>query len=181
MEPEEASAVSGDPRSVSGQLKQMMELVEHQVDALVEDTRRIQAERDNLIGTLLILQNDENVQGLEPRDKETVSATCESLVQKCLGVEINIDPAREPDQEVALHMVNNWIDQLVLTARQDPAQARLKCETYVRTLNGDGLVDETFSSIVTGCATTDRETVGSRLSGLLNYIDYMMGRPSEME
>ena len=59
-------------------------------------------------------------------DQEILAATCESLVQQCLGVEINIDPAREPDQEVALHMVNNWIDQLVLTARRDPAQARVK-------------------------------------------------------
>ena len=67
------------------------------------------------------------------------------------------------------------------TANTAPGPITARCETYVRTLNGDGLVDETFSSIVTGCASTDRETVGSRLSGLLKYIDYMMGRPSEME
>ena len=51
----------------------------------------------------------------------------------------------------------------------------------MRTLSGDGVVDESFSSIVTGCASSDRETVGSRLSGLLKHIDYMMGRPSELE
>ena len=65
MEPEEATAVSGDPQSTGGQLKQMLHLVERQVDALVQDTRRIQAERDNLLGTLLILQNDENIQNLD--------------------------------------------------------------------------------------------------------------------
>ena len=66
MEPEQAAAaVSEDLQSVGGQLKQMLHQVEKQVDALVQDTRRIQAERDNLLGTLLILQNDENIQSLD--------------------------------------------------------------------------------------------------------------------
>ena len=65
MEPEQASAASAvSSQSAGSQLKQMMAQVEKQVDALLEDTRRIQAERDNLLGTLLILQNDENVQSL---------------------------------------------------------------------------------------------------------------------
>ena len=66
MEPEEAAAVCpGSAEGVGGQLKDMLRQVERQVEALVRDTRRVQAERDNLLGTLLILQSDENIQTLE--------------------------------------------------------------------------------------------------------------------
>ena len=56
---------SDDPEGVGGQLKQMLQQVESQVETLVRDTRRVQAERDNLLGTLLILQSDENIQRLD--------------------------------------------------------------------------------------------------------------------
>ncbi|XP_037077367.1 uncharacterized protein LOC119098517 [Pollicipes pollicipes] len=182
METEECPAGSGDAvTSVGCPVKRTLQLVERQVEALMRDARRVQQERDALLETLLILQNEESLQSLSPRDRETANATCESLVAQCLNVDINIDVGREPDQEVALHMVNNWIDQLILTARHNPAEARVTCETYVRTLKGDGRLDESFHSIVTNCSAFDQETVGARLGGLLKYIDHMMSLPSELE
>ncbi|VVD05215.1 unnamed protein product, partial [Leptidea sinapis] len=130
------------------------------VERLRRDTVRIEEEKDSLLSTL-------------DSDKDDIARYADRILARALTVEVAVRTDRDAQQEEALHQVNLYIDQLVMTVQEDAVLAHTRCQTYMNacTSHPDSAgTDKNFETAILGCTLDDQKRVKKRLQGLLEYF-----------
>lgn len=156
-------------------LVNLLDQIEVQVEQLRRNAARLEEEKDNLLTTLDIIRNNEQVCSLDDPDKDDVLRYAERLSIRCLTVDILVKTQRDNVQQEALHQVNGLIDNLVIGLRQDPCSTRQKCAAFMNACSSQsvGHLDKNFETAILGCTLDDQKRIKKRLQGLLDYIDKM--------
>ncbi|CAH2089329.1 unnamed protein product [Euphydryas editha] len=144
------------------------------VERLRRDTVRIEEERDSLLSTLDSVKHSELLADIPECDKDDIKRYAERILARALTVEVTVRTDRDPQQEEALHQVNMFIDQLVMSVHEDTLTAHTRCQTYMNACTsqpdpGSG-TDRNFETAILGCTLDDQKRIKRRLQGLLDYI-----------
>ncbi|XP_073953976.1 BAG family molecular chaperone regulator 2-like isoform X2 [Choristoneura fumiferana] len=156
-----------------GRLIAVLDQVEMRVERLRRDTVRIEEERDSLLSTLDSVRHSELLMEVTECDKDDISRYAERILARAMTVEVAVRTDRDPQQEEALHQVNMYIDQLVMSVQEDGCSAHARCQTYMNACTSApdaAASDKNFESAILGCTLDDQKRVKKRLQGLLDYF-----------
>lgn len=169
---DEASVLG--PELPKDRLIAVLDQVELRVERLRRDTVRIEEEKDSLLSTLDSVKQSEFLQEIPENDKEDIFRYAERILARALTVEVAVRTDRDSQQEEALHQVNMYIDQLVMSVQEDTALAHSRCLTFMNAASSQPAVsasiDKNFETAILGCTLDDQKRVKKRLQGLLDYF-----------
>lgn len=144
------------------------------MERLRRDTVRIEEERDSLLSTLDSVKHSELLNDVTECDKDDIMRYAERILARAMTVEVAVRTDRDSQQEEALHQVNMYIDQLVVSVHDDAVQAHTRCQMYMNacTSQPDPTTgtDKNFETAILGCTLDDQKRVKKRLQGLLDYF-----------
>ena len=107
-------------------------------------------------------------------EQEETRRYIDRIIDRCSTVEIRIHTQRDQPQEESLHQVNLLIDNLVMSLKMNPEQARETCVSYMNACAShvvQGITDKKFENVLLGCTLDDQKRVKKRLHGLLSYLE----------
>ncbi|XP_053614713.1 BAG family molecular chaperone regulator 2 [Plodia interpunctella] len=169
---DESSALGTQPPK--DRLIAVLDQVEMRVERLRRDTVRIEEERDSLLSTLDSIKQSELLGDVSECDKDDILRYAERILARAMTVEVAVRTDRDPQQEEALHQVNMYIDQLVVSVQADAVVAHTRCQTYMNACTSQpdpaSGTDKNFESAILGCTLDDQKRVKKRLQGLLDYF-----------
>ncbi|CAK1550746.1 unnamed protein product [Leptosia nina] len=152
----------------------VLDQVELRVERLRRDTVRIEEEKDSLLSTLDSVKHSELLSDISDCDKDDIMRYADRILARALTVDVAVRTDRDPQQEEALHQVNMYIDQLVMSVHDDSVVAHTRCQTYMNacTSQPDPTTgtDKNFETAILGCTLDDQKRVKKRLQGLLEYF-----------
>ncbi|KAL0870016.1 hypothetical protein ABMA27_006194 [Loxostege sticticalis] len=152
----------------------VLDQVEMRVERLRRDTVRIEEERDSLLSTLDSVRNSDLLTDITECDKDDIVRYADRILARAMTVEVAVRTDRDPQQEEALHQVNMYIDQLVMSVHDDAVVAHSRCQTYMNACTSQpdpsSGTDKNFESAILGCTLDDQKRVKKRLQGLLDYF-----------
>ncbi|XP_072942833.1 BAG family molecular chaperone regulator 2 [Epargyreus clarus] len=152
----------------------VLDQVELRVERLRRDTIRIEEERDSLLSTLDSVKHSELLGDISECDKDDILRYSERILARAMTVTVAVRTDRDPQQEEALHQVNMYIDQLVMSVQEDAVVAHTRCQTYMNACSSQpdpaSATDKNFETAILGCTLDDQKRVKKRLQGLLEYF-----------
>ncbi|CAK1584306.1 unnamed protein product [Parnassius mnemosyne] len=152
----------------------VLDQVEMRVERLRRDTVRIEEERDSLLSTLDSVKHSELLGDISECDKDDIIRYADRILARAMTVEVAVRTDRDSQQEEALHQVNMYIDQLVMSVHEDAVIAHTRCQTYMNACTSQpdpcSGTDKNFESAILGCTLDDQKRVKKRLQGLLDYF-----------
>ncbi|XP_063366747.1 BAG family molecular chaperone regulator 2 isoform X1 [Cydia amplana] len=151
----------------------VLDQVEMRVERLRRDTVRIEEERDSLLSTLDSVKHSELLADVSECDKDDISRYAERILARAQTVEVCVRTDRDPQQEEALHQVNMYIDQLVVSVQEDACTAHARCQAYMAACSSaadSAASDKNFETAILGCTLDDQKRVKKRLQGLMDYF-----------
>ncbi|XP_045501717.1 BAG family molecular chaperone regulator 2 [Colias croceus] len=152
----------------------VLDQVELRVERLRRDTVRIEEEKDSLLSTLDSIKHSELLTDISECDKDDITRYADRILARALTVEVAVRTDRDQQQEEALHQVNMYIDQLVMSVHEDAVVAHSRCQTYMNACTSQpdpsSGTDKNFESAILGCTLDDQKRVKKRLQGLLEYF-----------
>lgn len=155
----------------------VLDQVEMRVERLRRDTVRIEEERDSLLSTLDSVKHSDLLADISECDKDDIKRYADRILARALTVEVAVRTERDSQQEEALHQVNMFIDQLVMSVHEDTVVAHTRCQTYMNACTSQpdpsSGTDRNFETAILGCTLDDQKRVKKRLQGLLDYIAKM--------
>ncbi|KAG7301314.1 hypothetical protein JYU34_014244 [Plutella xylostella] len=163
-----------DSESPTNRLVAVLDQVEMRVERLRRDTVRIEEEKDSLLSTLDSVRHSDLLGDVTDCDKEDIMRYAERILARAMTVEVAVRTDRDAMQEEALHQVNLYIDQLVMSVHDDAVIAHTRCQTYMNACTSQpdpaSGTDKNFESAILGCTLDDQKRVKKRLQGLLEYF-----------
>ncbi|CAH0724270.1 unnamed protein product, partial [Brenthis ino] len=161
-------------RAPKDRLIAVLDQVEMRVERLRRDTVRIEEERDSLLSTLDSVKHSELLGEISECDKDDIMRYSERILARAMTVEVAVRTDRDSQQEEALHQVNLFIDQLVMSVHEDAVTAHTRCQTYMNACTSQpdpsSGTDRNFETAILGCTLDDQKRIKKRLQGLLDYI-----------
>ncbi|KAL4704269.1 hypothetical protein ACJJTC_016287 [Scirpophaga incertulas] len=152
----------------------VLDQVEMRVERLRRDTVRIEEEKDSLLSTLDSVKHSELLTDITECDKDDIIRYADRILARAMTVEVAVRTDRDSQQEEALHQVNMYIDQLVMSVHDDAVVAHVRCQTYMNACTSQpdpsGGTDKNFETAILGCTLDDQKRVKKRLQGLLDYF-----------
>ncbi|CAH2984459.1 unnamed protein product [Chilo suppressalis] len=153
----------------------VLDQVEMRVERLRRDTVRIEEEKDSLLSTLDSVKHSDLLTDITECDKEDIVRYADRILARAMTVDVAVRTDRDAQQEEALHQVNMYIDQLVMSVHGDDAVvAHTRCQTYMNACTShpdpSSGTDKNFESAILGCTLDDQKRVKKRLQGLLDYF-----------
>lgn len=152
----------------------VLDQVEMRVERLRRDTVRIEEEKDSLLSTLDSVKHSELLADIADCDKDDIMRYADRILARALTVEVAVRTDRDAQQEEALHQVNMYIDQLVMSVHVDGVVAHTRCLTYMNACTSqpdpNTGTDKNFETAILGCTLDDQKRVKKRLQGLLDYF-----------
>ncbi|KAJ0174256.1 hypothetical protein K1T71_010402 [Dendrolimus kikuchii] len=152
----------------------VLDQVEMRVERLRRDTVRIEEEKDSLLSTLDSVKHSELLADITECDKDDIVRYADRILARAMTVEVAVRTDRDTQQEEALHQVNMYIDQLVMSGHDDAVIALTRCQTYMNACTSQpdtsSGTDKNFESAILGCTLDDQKRVKKRLQGLLDYF-----------
>ncbi|KAJ2948599.1 hypothetical protein O0L34_g7854 [Tuta absoluta] len=152
----------------------VLDQVEMRVERLRRDTVRIEEEKDSLLSTLDSVKHSDLLGEISECDKDDITRYADRILARAMTVEVAVRTDRDPQQEEALHQVNMYIDQLVMSVHGDAVMAHTRCQTYMNACTSQPDpstgTDKNFESAILGCTLDDQKRVKKRLQGLLEYF-----------
>ncbi|CAG9127332.1 unnamed protein product [Plutella xylostella] len=162
------------PQAPKDRLVAVLDQVEMRVERLRRDTVRIEEEKDSLLSTLDSVRHSDLLGDVTDCDKEDIMRYAERILARAMTVEVAVRTDRDAMQEEALHQVNLYIDQLVMSVHDDAVIAHTRCQTYMNACTSQpdpaSGTDKNFESAILGCTLDDQKRVKKRLQGLLEYF-----------
>lgn len=152
----------------------VLDQVEMRVERLRRDTVRIEEEKDSLLSTLDSVKHSELLGDISDCDKDDIMRYAERILARAMTVEVAVRTDRDTQQEEALHQVNLFIDQLVMSVHEDAVIAHTRCQTYMNACTSQpdpsSGTDRNFETAILGCTLDDQKRIKKRLQGLLDYF-----------
>ncbi|XP_059059030.1 BAG family molecular chaperone regulator 2-like [Achroia grisella] len=169
---DESSALG--PQPPKDRLIAVLDQVEMRVERLRRDTVRIEEERDSLLSTLDSVKHSDLLNDVTECDKDDIMRYAERILARAMTVEVAVRTDRDSQQEEALHQVNMYIDQLVVSVQEDAVVAHTRCQMYMNACTSQPDpstgTDKNFETAILGCTLDDQKRVKKRLQGLLDYF-----------
>ncbi|GBP35602.1 BAG family molecular chaperone regulator 2 [Eumeta japonica] len=152
----------------------ILDQVELRVERLRRDTLRIEEEKDSLLSTLDSVKHSDVLAELSECDKDDISRYADRILARAMTVEVVVRTDRDSQQEEALHQVNMYIDQLVMSVHEDAVVAHTRCQTFMNACtshpDSSAGTDKNFETAILGCTLDDQKRVKKRLQGLMDYF-----------
>ncbi|XP_014249805.1 uncharacterized protein LOC106666841 [Cimex lectularius] len=147
--------------------------IEKHVECLRKETFILEGLKNTLMATLDSLKCSDLLGKLEEQELEDVLQYVDRVANKCLTIDVSVRTTRNLQEEDALHRVNNLIDDVVVSFRDNWAYGKLTCESYLSACcEIVGVApNETFKQLLTQCSEDDQNIIANRISGLLNYMN----------
>ncbi|KAG6456191.1 BAG family molecular chaperone regulator 2 [Manduca sexta] len=169
---DESSALG--PQAPKDRLIAVLDQVEMRVERLRKDTVRIEEEKDSLLSTLDSIKHSELLTDISECDKDDITRYADRILARAMTVEVAVRTDRDSQQEEALHQVNMYIDQLVMSVHDDAVVAHSRCQTYMNACTSQpdptSGTDKNFETAILGCTLDDQKRIKKRLQGLLDYF-----------
>ncbi|XP_026320628.1 BAG family molecular chaperone regulator 2 [Hyposmocoma kahamanoa] len=169
---DETSATGSQPPK--DRLIAVLDQVELRVERLRRDTARIEEEKDSLLSTLDSIKHSDLLNDITECDKDDITRYADRILARAMTVEVAVRTDRDAQQEEALHQVNMYIDQLVMSVQEDAVIAHTRCQTYMNACTSlpdpSTGTDKNFETAILGCTLDDQKRVKKRLQGLLEYF-----------
>ncbi|XP_059059050.1 BAG family molecular chaperone regulator 2-like [Achroia grisella] len=144
------------------------------LERLRRDTVRIEEERDSLLFTLDSVKHSDLLNDVSECDKDEIMQYAERILARAMTVEVAVRTDRDSQQEEALHQVNIYIDQLVVSVQEDAVVAHTRCQMYINACSSQPDpstgTDKNFETAILGCTLDDQKRVKKRLQGLQDYF-----------
>uniref|UniRef100_A0A915KTR6 BAG family molecular chaperone regulator 2 n=1 Tax=Romanomermis culicivorax TaxID=13658 RepID=A0A915KTR6_ROMCU len=148
----------------------MLDEIEKRVENLRETAALMEQEKDSLIEMLNTVQINKDLLHIPQSDKEEIEATTNRLLSRCRTVAVNVSTPRNTEQEKALKLVNDRIDELISKMRDDAVNSEHVCKKFLNACNPeqpDGPIDQKFQAILIECTADDQKKIRKRLEHML--------------
>ncbi|XP_041984332.1 BAG family molecular chaperone regulator 2 [Aricia agestis] len=169
---DETSALGNQPPK--DRLVAVLDQVEMRVERLRRDTVRIEEEKDSLLSTLDSIKHSDLLADISECDRDDITRYADRILARAMTVDVAVRTDRDPQQEEALHQVNMYIDQLVMSLHEDTVVAHTRCQTFMNACTSqpdpNSGTDKNFETAILGCTLDDQKRVKKRLQGLLDYF-----------
>ncbi|VDP07814.1 unnamed protein product [Soboliphyme baturini] len=117
----------GSMQEISGRIIGMLDEIEKRVENMRETAGLMEQEKESLIEMLGTVQMNKDMLSLNQSEKEDIDATTNRLLNRCRTVDVSVSTPRNSEQERALKLVSNQMDELMNKMREDLGFSKQVC------------------------------------------------------